>query len=52
MDEKTAKVLSNYSESKTCDKCANFGNNECAKFDIDVPDDFTCLGFKGEEDGI
>ncbi len=52
LDEGIAKLMCNYSELKTCGSCMHEEHNECEMFDINVPDTFTCLSFKGEEDGI
>ncbi len=51
-EEATNKLMHNYSESRTCDNCSHSSGIECSAFDINVPETFTCLEFKGETDGI
>ncbi len=51
-DSDTVKLMCNYSELNTCGSCTHEENNECEMFGINVSEDFTCLSFGGEEDGI
>jgi len=50
-DEKTNEIVANYRNGRTCSNCVENNNNECQAFNIDLPDRFTCLDFKGVKDG-
>jgi len=51
-DDSTNELMSNYADSRTCDNCSHGNDNNCAVFDINIPEVFTCISFKGKANDI